>query len=105
MNIDWWEALISAIIAALSAGGMTTEPISRPVIETRPPIVEPAPDVNDDWVVVGSDPGEPPVESLGWIDSPYTGKRVCVTAAPCEDDPQWCGPECSSFNWVTNEAN
>lgn len=43
--------------------------------------------------------------SDGWVTSPYTGNLVCVTAAPCEGDPQFRGAVDSSYNWVTGEVN
>ena len=43
--------------------------------------------------------------SLGWIVSTKTGNLVCVTAAPCEHDAHYSGPEDSSWNWITQEEN
>lgn len=43
--------------------------------------------------------------SIGWIVSPVSGRLVCVTASPCEQDPQFRGPEDSTYNWVTGEEN
>ena len=43
--------------------------------------------------------------SLGWVVSPISGKLVCATAAPCENDAHYSGPEDSSWNWITGEEN
>lgn len=43
--------------------------------------------------------------SLGWVVSPKSGRLVCVTASPCEGDPQFRGAEDSSYNWETGEEN
>lgn len=43
--------------------------------------------------------------SIGWVVSPVSGRLVCVTAAPCENDAHYSGPEDSSWNWITGEDN
>ena len=43
--------------------------------------------------------------SLGWIVSPVSGKLVCATAAPCENDAHYSGAEDSTWNWETKEEN
>ena len=106
------QALLEAIIAALTLWAgyeaeppPAPEPIAVEVIGESPFVPQEDPYV--DRVAPEGGLEEAPEEtlSLGWITSPYTGRLVCVTAAPCEQDEAFTGPEVSTYNWVTGEVN
>jgi hypothetical protein len=115
------QALLEAIIAALTLWAgyeaeppPAPEPIAVEVIGESPFVPQNDPYVDrvadDGGIVVESTDGiagdgTAKVYSLGWITSPYTGRLVCVTGAPCEGDAAFTGPEVSSYNWITGEVN
>ena len=107
---ELWE-LIMTLLALLA--GAQAEPVAQPatIAETPAPVVEQietedrlVDDPNGDGVWYVTD-DQVLGRSIGWVISPVTGNEVCVTGAPCQNDPEFCGPECSSYNWVTGEEN
>ncbi len=79
-----------------------------PELPAPPPITyeeEADPNGGPETIVELEEGGPVPFASDGWVTSPYTGALVCVTGAPCERDPEFTGPEVSSYNWLTGEVN
>ena len=104
-----FAAAIAAAVASVVSG--TPVASDAPVLPTpiahAVPVEEAPVDLNplgiDGWD--GQVTREGNTYSRGWITSPATGRLVCVTAAPCEQDAHYRGAIDSSYNWHTGEEN